>query len=93
MMPCDRGHLRAMRLLPFTAAIAYSEVMSGLVDPRQQEIAQQWDARGRPDCTHDEHERHKIEGQDQGDYICTGCGVDWWRNGPPPGPQAAARFL
>jgi hypothetical protein len=67
--------------------------MSKSLDQYQQGLAEDWDRRGRPDCTHDEYERHRILGQDTGDYICKSCGAEWWRKGPPPGPQSAAMFL
>jgi hypothetical protein len=79
--------------LPRGEGPRYSEVVSRSIDPRQQAIAEEWDARGRPDCMHDDYERHRIQGVDQGDYMCTNCGAEWWRNGPRPSPQDAAIFL
>jgi len=65
------------------------------LDPDQQEWVEDWDARGRPDCGHEEYEKHRMppHGADTGDYICTRCGADWHRDGPKPGPQAAATYL
>jgi hypothetical protein len=30
---------------------------------------------------------------DTGDYLCTVCGADWYREGPWAGPQDAANYL
>ncbi len=65
------------------------------IDPRQQALLESWDARGRPDCTHEKYERHRMPplGWDTGDYLCTSCGTEWDRGDPWPGPQDAANYL
>lgn len=73
------------------------------LDPRQQELVERWDARGRPDCTHEDYERHEVltdalpgippHDGDTGDYICKSCGAAWYRESRKPGLQAAATHL
>lgn len=69
--------------------------MSRSAIPRQQQLAEDWDRRGRPDCPHDNRERLRQPPYywDTGDYIYMDCGAEWWRDGLKAGPKDAAMFL